>query len=93
MVHRAGPYTRRDPEGDRVSRKQLMILAAMGAMAAFIAWLAWSSRQPPMLPDDDTHRTFLGARECLSCHCPEGPVPRSRQHPLGDDCVRCHGSR
>ena len=76
-----------------MNRKQWIILSAIAFAAAFIAWLAWSSRQPPLLPDDDTHATFESAGNCLGCHGPEGPVPQAPKHPLGEDCVRCHGSR
>ena len=76
-----------------MSRKQWMILAAIGTVAAFVLWLALSSRQPPLLPDDDVHRTFESARACLDCHGSDGAVPKSAQHPLGEDCLRCHGTR
>ena len=74
-----------------MSRRQWTLLAAIVIVAAFIAWLARSSRQPPMLPGDDVHAVFESARACLSCHSAEGAVPRPPRHPLGDDCLRCHG--
>ncbi len=76
-----------------MNRKQWIILSCIAFAAAFVAWLAWSSRQPPLLPDDDAHASFSNAATCMECHGPEGAVPQSRQHPLGEDCVRCHGSR
>jgi len=76
-----------------MNRKQLVLLSFIALAAAFIAWLAWSSRQPPLLPDDETHATFESAGTCMSCHGPESAVPQSPRHPLGEDCVRCHGSR
>ena len=76
-----------------MNKRQWIILSVIAFAAAFIGWLAWSSRQPPMLPNDDTHTTFVSAGTCLDCHGQDGAVPRSRQHPLGEDCVRCHGSR
>ena len=76
-----------------MNRKQRIILSFIAFAAAFIAWLAWSSRQPPLLPDDQTHATFVNATTCLECHGQDGAVPQTRQHPLGEDCVRCHGSR
>ncbi len=76
-----------------MNRKQLVLLAIIALVAAFIAWLAWSSRQPPLLPDDEVHATFESAGTCLDCHGREGAVPQSPKHPLGEDCVRCHGSR
>jgi len=74
-----------------MSRKQWTLLAAIVIVAGFIAWLARSSRQPPVLPRNDVHATFESAGACLSCHSASGPVPRSRRHPLGDECLRCHG--
>ena len=74
-----------------MNRKQWALLAAILIAAGFIAWLARSSRQPPTLPKDDTHATFESAAACLSCHAPSAAVPRSPRHPLGDDCLRCHG--
>ena len=76
-----------------MSRKQWIILAAIGIGAAFVLWLALSSRQPPLLPEDDLHARFENARACLSCHGSDGVVPRSARHPLGDECLRCHGTR
>ena len=76
-----------------MNRKQLVLLSIIALAAAFIAWLAWASRQPPLLPDDAAHTTFVSAASCLECHGQEGAVSQSRQHPLGEDCVRCHGSR
>ena len=76
-----------------MQRRQWLVLAAILAVLAFVAWLARSSRQAPLLPADDTHKTFDSARACLDCHAPGAPVPQSPRHPLGDDCLRCHGQR
>jgi hypothetical protein len=76
-----------------MSRRQWWIFAAIGAAAAFIAWLALSNRQPPMLPRDDAHATVTDTGDCLKCHGADAAVPRSRSHPLGNECFRCHGSR
>ena len=76
-----------------MSRKQWIAIALIAAAAAFVAWLARSTRQAPLLPADETHSRFESAPACLACHGPDAPVPRSRQHPLGDECLRCHGSR
>jgi cytochrome c553 len=73
-----------------MSRKQWILLAALVVAAGFVAWLALSSRQPPILPADDVHAS-LESTECMSCHGIDGAVPRSARHPLGDDCLRCHG--
>jgi cytochrome c553 len=76
-----------------MSRKQWIVLAGIAVVAGFIAWLARSSRQPPLLPVDDVHAVFESAATCLSCHGPEGAVPQASRHPLGDKCLRCHGTR
>ena len=76
-----------------MNRRQLIVLAAILVAVGFIAWLAWSSRQPPLLPSDETHARFEGAETCLSCHGAESAVPQSPGHPLGGDCLRCHGKR
>jgi cytochrome c553 len=76
-----------------MQKKQWIVLAALLAAAALVAWLALSSRQPPLLPGDELHKTFDSADTCLSCHAPDGAVPQSSRHPLGHDCLRCHGSR
>jgi len=76
-----------------MSRSQRTVLAVIVLAAAFVAWLAWSSRQPPLLPRDDVHARFESAEVCLSCHGDGGAVAQSPRHPLGADCLRCHGSR
>jgi cytochrome c553 len=76
-----------------MNRKQLIALAGLVVAAAFAAWLAWSGRQPPLLPSNEPHAIFQNAAACLTCHGPDGPAPRSAEHPLGDDCLRCHGRR
>lgn len=88
MVHRADAYNRRP-----MKRSQWIALAALALAAAFIAWLARSGRQPPLLPADETHARFESAAACLTCHGPQGTQPRPPRHPLGDECLRCHGYR
>jgi cytochrome c553 len=76
-----------------MSRKQWIVLVAIVIAAAFTAWLALSSRQPPLLPHDDAHATFESSTTCLGCHGADGAVPQLPRHPLGEDCLRCHGQR
>ena len=74
-----------------MSRRQWVALALLALVAAVVAWAALFVRQAPRLPGDDVHASFEGAAACLACHGPDGAVPRGRDHPLGDDCLRCHG--
>jgi cytochrome c553 len=76
-----------------MSRKQWIALAGLAVAAAFAAWLARSGRQPPLLPSNEPHASFESAAVCLTCHGADGPAPRKAEHPLGDDCLRCHGRR
>ena len=76
-----------------MSRKQAVLLAALAALGALVAWIAFHGRQPPLLPDDATHAGFVSPAECLTCHGPGAPVPRGPKHPLGNECLRCHGRR
>ena len=74
-------------------RSQWIVLVAIMVAAAFVAWLALTSRQAPLIPADDVHRTFESASACLGCHGPGAAIPRSPKHPLGEECLRCHGLR
>lgn len=88
MVHRGDAYNSR-----RMSRRQWIALAVLALAAAVAGWLAWSGRQPPLLPHDPTHAGFESPAACLACHGEGRAVPRTPRHPLGDDCMRCHGRR
>jgi hypothetical protein len=74
-----------------VRRKQAVLLAMLALLAAFVGWLALRTRQPPLLPKDDVHAGAGAADGCLTCHGPDGVLPRSKNHPQGNDCFRCHG--
>lgn len=76
-----------------MNRRKVAILVVLAAAAAFVAWLSFKSRQPPLLPGDDTHARFESAEACLTCHAPDAAVPTPPKHPLGFDCLRCHGRR
>lgn len=62
-------------------------------LAAVVVFLAMRERQPPLLPGDADHARFIAAEACLSCHGPQGSHPQGKNHPLGADCMRCHGRR
>jgi len=76
-----------------VRRKQAVLLAMLALLAAFIGWLAFRTKQPPLLPRDDVHVSEGAPDRCLTCHGPDGPLPRSKNHPQGNECFRCHGTR
>jgi len=75
-----------------MSRRQAVLLGLLVVAAAAVGWLALRTRQPPLLPGDAAHTESRDAPACLECHGPGGPSPRSQNHPLGDDCRRCHGT-
>ena len=76
-----------------MGRAQKLFLLGLLLLAVLIGILAWKNRQPPFLPDDAEHRGFVSAEDCLTCHSAEGVYPRGRNHPMGFDCTRCHGTR
>ena len=74
-----------------MKRTQVILLLCLFAVAGLVGWLAFFNRQPPMLPGDRDHAG--PADECLVCHGPDGGVPQNPNHPIGNDCMRCHGRR
>ena len=75
-----------------MSRKQIALLAALALVASLVLALALRTRPAPFLPVDDDHAS-AAATPCLACHGPGGVFPRTPNHPLGDDCFRCHARR
>jgi hypothetical protein len=76
-----------------VTKTQRIVLAALAVAAAFVLWLSLKSRQPPLLPADETHAAWDNAEACDACHGAGAAVPKPAKHPLGFDCLRCHGRR
>ena len=76
-----------------MTRIQRILLVVLVVAVSFVAWITYRTRQPPVLPDDAEHRRFVNAETCLTCHEADGPRPQSSTHPVGLDCLRCHGSR
>ena len=76
-----------------MNRQKWILLLVLAAVAAVVIWLAVGQRTPPFLPSDEEHAVFTGADDCLPCHDLEGPAARSINHPVGRDCLRCHGIR
>jgi len=75
-----------------MKRVQIVSILAIVVLAALVVFLAVRGRQPPVLPVDADHGRFVSTGACLSCHGPEGASPQSKNHPLGSDCMRCHGT-
>jgi len=71
---------------------QKTLFGLLLVLALLVAYLAWRNPQPPLLPADEAHARFSGPEACMACHGPEGALPQSRNHPVGRDCLRCHGS-
>jgi len=76
-----------------MKRSQGIVLVVLALAAAFVLWLSVKSRQPPLLPQDDTHAAWESAATCDTCHGADAAVPKPAKHPLGFDCLRCHGRR
>ena len=72
---------------------RMVVLAALALAAGIVVWLSMKSRQPPLLPVDETHASWNNAEACDACHGRDGAVPKPAKHPLGFDCLRCHGRR
>ena len=70
------------------ARCTLLLVIVVAAVA--IGYLVATNRQPPILPDNPTHATFAAPSSCLACHGPAGTHPRGKNHPIGQDCLRCH---
>jgi hypothetical protein len=50
-----------------------------------------SGERTNRIPDTEDHRELTEPATCLErCHGPEGPYPRSAQHPPKDQCMLCH---
>lgn len=75
-----------------MSRRQIALLAGLALVASLVLALALVARRPPFVPADDDHAP-TAATPCLACHGPGGVLPRTTNHPLGDDCFRCHARR
>ncbi len=76
-----------------MGRGQKVFLIGLVLLAALIGILVWRNRQPPMLPENENHAGITSGERCLVCHGPEDELTRGRNHPLGFDCARCHGTR
>ena len=75
-----------------MGRTQKILLVGIALLAVVVVFFATRNRQPPILPEDANHAGF-SIPNCLRCHGPQGEKPRGMNHPVGDDCARCHGTR
>jgi hypothetical protein len=76
-----------------MSRTQIALLAALLLIAALILVLAFRNPSIPFLPDDADHLAGVDGPGCLECHGPDAIFPRGQNHPVGQDCFRCHARR
>ena len=72
---------------------QRISIVLLVAVAGVVLYLAMRNRQAPYLPSDPEHSSWSGPAACLSCHAYDAAFPQSKNHPIGDDCLRCHGRR
>jgi hypothetical protein len=73
-----------------VNRTQWIAVAVLAVLAGVIVVLMLRNRQAPVLPADPEH-VWRGSEACVACHDADGVLPRSSNHPLGPECLNCHG--
>ncbi len=61
----------------------LLVIAGM-------IWLLATRQPPPEIPSDPVHQEARRASTCVECHGVDGPMPRTKNHPLNDRCFQCH---
>ena len=67
-----------------------MAVAGLIVLAGLVLVLVLRNPSPPAPPGDADH-VWHGPDTCLVCHDASGAVPRSPNHPVGRECLRCHG--
>jgi mono/diheme cytochrome c family protein len=70
---------------------RLVLAGALLLVTLLVGYLVLRNRQAPQLPTDRDHGRFISADACQACHGPKKLYPRGRNHPIGIDCLRCHG--
>jgi len=73
-----------------MSRTQIILVIALLLIAALILVLVFRNPPIPFLPDDEDHLGRAASPSCLDCHGPDEIYPRGQNHPIGQDCFRCH---
>ncbi len=76
-----------------MSRTQIILFTVIALILILVLVLAFRTGPIPFLPDDEEHRDAVTVHECLVCHGAGESFPRSANHPLGEDCFRCHSRR
>lgn len=72
-------------------RLRWILLILIVAGSALFLFRYSLQKERPDIPADELHLGLRGREEaCMSCHGPDAAVPRSRNHPVGRDCTRCH---
>jgi Doubled CXXCH motif (Paired_CXXCH_1) len=67
----------------------VVFVLVVSAITALLVAYTLTHRRPP-IPSDADHAPGLNPAECLRCHGPAGRNPRSKNHPLNDQCFGCH---
>jgi hypothetical protein len=73
-----------------MNRTQIILVVALLLVAALILVLVFRNPRIPFLPEDADHLGAAGSPTCAECHEPDGVYPRGQNHPIGQDCFRCH---
>ncbi len=73
-----------------MKRTQWIALGALALLALLVLRISMTSRTPPFLPADADHGPAVPLQRCLDCHSAGGEMPRGPDHPVGNDCSRCH---
>lgn len=73
-----------------VQRTQVIAVLVLLVVALLVGTLVCRGRQAPFLPVDADHARFVGHGPCDECHGPDAGAPRGENHPIGNDCMRCH---
>jgi hypothetical protein len=69
---------------------RLTVVAVVVLAAAGLFWLLGTRIPPPLIPGDRWHREAGKVDDCLTCHAPDGPAPRTKNHPNSQRCFQCH---
>lgn len=74
-----------------MGRARWILLIVVVAGSALFLFRYSLQKERPDIPADEIHVEARGSEvACYSCHGPGGAAPRSKNHPVGKDCTRCH---